>query len=1169
MTMPGGDMPFLDHLEELRMRILRSLGAVVLGFAVGLWAVQQLDVLTLLKEPIAPYLPTGRLMITSPTEPLMIVLKLGFVLGLVLASPAIIWQLWAFLSPALYERERKLVVPALVAGMLLFLTGAALGYIFVVPQALKVLFSFQSEALEPMITYGAWFGFVLQIVLALGLSFELPLVIIMLAALGVVTPVGLHRFRRFAVVGAFVAGAVLSPGADVFSMLMMTAPLLLLYEVGVAGAAIIHRRRLKSTFAATPVLFFALMTMGAAAPASAQDPVPPPVSRTDTTPRAPPGAPGQPGQPPGQALDTAIARRIGLPTAPSQTFSPPDSAYNALLARPGYVVTKYRGDSAALFITDRRLELTGHAMTERQGSTMEAETITYEEQACILDAAGDPKLFGEGQVLVGEGIRYDTCRRRGVITQALTNFNQTGSTWFIRGNVAKDSVENRMFAGRSELTSCDLPSPHYHFNARQVKWISEDVLVARPVVLYIRDVPIAWLPFIFQDLRPGRHSGLLIPQVGLADIVRTSTGYDRQIANIGYYWAANDYLDVTFRVDWFSGQYVRYGAQTSYRVLNRFLNGSFSLDKQDQSGGGGNLAISWSHQQRFSLRSSLTLALNYQSNTQVGFDNAIDPLQTTQGINSQATYERRFNWGNVRLGGNRRQNISDDSYTMQLPALTVSPKPIAFGSNATWSPGVLITNDVTGGQPRGNVLVVGPGGVIDTVANTVGSRTLNARLDTPFRIGNFNWANTVRYTDRNSTGRDSVVTTDPITGNPVVRYFSGTYQSELDFDTGINLPLLFRGSWKIQPQLGVTNVTGGPFALRNPNTDGDWVVQGKRPQFSLSASPTFFAFFGGFLPGISRVRHSINPLINWSFAPAASVNEEYANAITGTGQAPVLRSNPQNVLSLSIQQNLEGKAKPEENDTLGVNARKYRLLSISTSGFSYDFEQAKEPGRTGWVTQRITNSLLSDLLPGFNLSIGTDLWRGVAGTDTATFKPFVESLNANFSLSSRTFQSILGGLGLGSGPRGPQGQPPENERARNFQTEQGRRPIRPGSFYESQQSMLTGRKGFTSSFSFTLQRFRRDGLAPGQEPQPNRENMNFSMAFSPTAFWAASVSGQYNFTDSRFESATLRLERDLHEWKAAFSFIKNANGNVAFFFSVFLTDLPDLRWDYQQTTFER
>jgi sec-independent protein translocase protein TatC len=104
MTDPGGEMPFLDHLEELRMRILRSLAAVVAGFGLGVWLVERLQLVSLLKAPIAPYLPDGRLTFTSPTEPLMITLKLGFVLGLVLASPVIIWQVWAFLSPALYER---------------------------------------------------------------------------------------------------------------------------------------------------------------------------------------------------------------------------------------------------------------------------------------------------------------------------------------------------------------------------------------------------------------------------------------------------------------------------------------------------------------------------------------------------------------------------------------------------------------------------------------------------------------------------------------------------------------------------------------------------------------------------------------------------------------------------------------------------------------------------------------------------------------------------------------------------------------------------------------------------------------------------------------------------------------------------------------------------------
>src|SRR5439155_2881356 len=130
------------------------------------------------------------------------------------------------------------LVPSLFAGLLLFLTGGVLAYLFVVPQALRVLFSFQTEAIAPFITYDAYFDFVMQVVLALGLSFELPLVIIILSWLGVIGPTELNRFRRYAIVLAFIGGAVLSPGTDLVSMVLMTIPLLLLYEVGVAGSVL-------------------------------------------------------------------------------------------------------------------------------------------------------------------------------------------------------------------------------------------------------------------------------------------------------------------------------------------------------------------------------------------------------------------------------------------------------------------------------------------------------------------------------------------------------------------------------------------------------------------------------------------------------------------------------------------------------------------------------------------------------------------------------------------------------------------------------------------------------------------------------------------------------------------------------------------------------------------
>src|SRR3954452_7097759 len=270
MEKTSGEMPFLDHLEELRSRILRSLGAVVVGSALGLWLVGRFELVNLLKRPIASYLTGGKLIVTSPTEPVMIVFKLGFLVGLVLASPVILWQTWAFLAPALYAREKRALVPSLFVGLALFLTGVVLAYLFVVPQALRVLFSFQSEAIAPFITYDAYFGFVLQVCLALGVSFELPLVLVILSWLGVIGPAELNRFRRYAIVLSFVAGAVLSPGTDVLSMVMMTVPLLLLYEVGVAGSALVHRRR-KAAVAAGVVL---LALLGVpCGPASAQVPV--------------------------------------------------------------------------------------------------------------------------------------------------------------------------------------------------------------------------------------------------------------------------------------------------------------------------------------------------------------------------------------------------------------------------------------------------------------------------------------------------------------------------------------------------------------------------------------------------------------------------------------------------------------------------------------------------------------------------------------------------------------------------------------------------------------------------------------------------------------------------------------------------------------------------------
>jgi sec-independent protein translocase protein TatC len=1166
-------MPFLDHLEELRSRILRSLGAVVAGSALGLWLVGRFELVNLLKRPIAPYLTGGKLIVTSPTEPVMIVFKLGFLVGLVLASPVILWQTWAFLAPALYAREKRALVPSLFVGLALFLTGVVLAYVFVVPQALRVLFSFQTQAIAPFITYDAYFSFVLQVTVALGLSFELPLVIIILSWLGVVGPSDLNRFRRYAIVLSCIAGAVLSPGADVLSMIMMTIPLVLLYEVGFAGSVILQRRKKRAardSIAGGTIGILVLLCL-AGPRAEAQVPTQqrtPAAVRLDSIRNArrlsQDSLQGRAGQP----LDTATAHRLGLPTSPSRTFEQADSVTTELMQRPGYQTTRYRADSATVFVQEPRVLLEGKALTERRGSTLEANSITYRRTTCLLDATGDPHLFDQGKVMVGEGIRYDTCLRRGIITSALTNFSEGSTVWFLRGNVSQDSSSSRIYAASSEITSCDLPIPHYHFAGREVKWVSKSVLVARPVVLYVRDVPILWLPFIFQDMRPGRHSGILIPQFGFNDLVRPNRSYNRQISNIGYYWAPNDYIDITPRLDWYSNRYVQYGVRGQYHWINRFVNGSVTYSKQRQSGGESSTTLTWAHQQTFDLSTSLNFDINYASNTAVIQRNAIDPLLNTQQITSSVNFSKRYGWGTVTLGGNRRQSLSDRSVQQLLPALTISPASIDLGSNITWSPGLSFTNNTTSRSPLQALVQVQPGGLLDTIPQTGSSRVSAFNFDTPLRFGAFNWQNSLRVTDQTNTGRNTTRPfriDDPTSGNPndsltVTSTFLGDFSTGIDWNTGINLPVLFRGSWKLQPVLGIANTTTGDFAVRNRNTGGAFVTQGKRFRFSATASPTLFAFFPGF--GLaSRIRHSFSPTISWNYSPAATVPEAYARATTTPGTALQLRSDATQTVSIGLSQAFEAKAKPAKGDTLPTDARKFRVLSITTSPISYDFEQAKKPGRTGWITPSLTNSFLSELLPQFTLSLTHDLWRGDVGSDTAKFSPFLSNVSASFAVSGSTFRAIGSIFGLGG--KGPHGQ----EKVPSSYVADVSRRSRRTSFYNTGQVPFSpSGRTFSGNFTYSLSRVR---AVPGGIPGTDQQNLGFSTNFSPTPFWALSWSSQYNITGSRFESQSVRLERQLHEWRAGFSFVRNANGNFAFSFSIYLTDLPDLKFDYNQSTFEQ
>ncbi|HWV56745.1 MAG TPA: twin-arginine translocase subunit TatC [Longimicrobiales bacterium] len=239
---PTGEMPFLDHLEELRWRIIWSLVAVVSGAVIGFVFVYYLPVLDWLSQPIQPFLNGEKLMVLTPAGSFMITVKLGLWVGIILAAPVVIYQVWAFVSPALLPHEKRAIVPALYFGLLLFAAGVALAYFFVLPLSLRFLASFQVDALEYNIVATEYLSFVVQMLLAFGLMFELPIVILVLAVLGIVNSKMLASGRRYALVLITIGACVVTPG-DVSSSIFLMLPLLLLYEVSIWLARMIERRR--------------------------------------------------------------------------------------------------------------------------------------------------------------------------------------------------------------------------------------------------------------------------------------------------------------------------------------------------------------------------------------------------------------------------------------------------------------------------------------------------------------------------------------------------------------------------------------------------------------------------------------------------------------------------------------------------------------------------------------------------------------------------------------------------------------------------------------------------------------------------------------------------------------------------------------------------------------
>jgi hypothetical protein len=869
-------------------------------------------------------------------------------------------------------------------------------------------------------------------------------------------------------------------------------------------------------------------------------------------------------------------------------FPARDAIFDELAGRSGFRVIEYRGQDVAVDLEEETVELEGDAQAGYGESVLDAQRIAYWIALQFISASEDVTLTGEGQAVSSDSvIYYDVSGTKGTIMDARTSFAERGTEWYVRGDATLRGAST-FFVETGDFTSCELDEPHYYFKAGSIKVVTEDVIVAWPVTLYISEVPVIWLPFFAQDIRPGRRSGFLPPRFGINDIIATSSTINRSITDFGYYFAINEFMDAQTTVDWFSGDFTRLNVGLRYKNVKKFFQGSVSTSYS--FGNSKTLQVRANHQHEITPVTNLRLNGNFVTDTRAFEDQSLDPRLQTQRIASDFGLQHRFPFASVNVSASSRQDLGTLQGTTDLTLPQVQ---------ATFTPVTLFRAPRARAGAFNNITLSGAGGYsrVNRLKEE-GDDQLNTRANasSAIRIGSFGVSGNANYDQLRTTPfNDSTGVNDASFGRTRIEY-GGTA------DYQVNLV----GSTTLRPTVSIQGAT-----FSSVDTDNQYIAAPARLRLGATLSSDVFGFLPGFGP-FERIRHKVSPRFNYSYSPAVQT----ADSLQDIPGFPASNSKAQNRLSISLNQTFEAKLRedvelePEEQallegrdiaadsiqaradslarvaadsaaaaapapadstgaavdsarvDSLAVRGAPRRptpppkqrnivLLGINSSSLDFDFAQTGQPALT---TDSWSHRVNSDLLRGLSLNLTVDLFDGIG--EERSFAPILSALTGGFTFSSARGLGGLFGLG-GGGSR--------DNSSRRLETATGSR-YRMQSFDENPDPLDPGLRGagpWTLALTYSLQRTRES------ESREGRQSLGAQLSLNPTPNWRLSWRTNYNLTDKTFGEHLVALDRDLHRWMATFIFSRAPNGNFIFSMSVSLTDAPDLKFDYDQRTFDR
>ena len=890
------------------------------------------------------------------------------------------------------------------------------------------------------------------------------------------------------------------------------------------------------------------LALGAGAAGAQERPLPRPGVRDSRPPR----------------LDSARADRPAA-TAPSiapTATTAPDSLMQALSRLPGYNVTRYTGSAATFDADSGAVELLGPATIERAGQNIAADSLlTFDRLSGVVCGYGNPVLSGEGAPIASDQVCYDTERRVGMALGARTEFEQN-ATWYVHGERVFTAGSDRIYSAGTEFTSCDLEVPHYHFTASRFKMVNEQILVARDVTLSFGDVPVFWLPFLVQNLTKGRRSGLLTPSLGLGDVVQTSEGHTRQVTDLGFFWAINDYTGAEAALDWRSGDWLALRGLFEYRWTRQFLQGTINA-RQFFRDSGRELSLFADNQWQPGERTQVRVKAEYASSSDFIRRESFDPAELSRTLGSDASFQHRFrNGASFSLGASRDQQVMGENVSMLLPSVSVNV------------PSVTLASPLIRGEPMDLVWTVNGLGYENRLEDRDESgspkltdrdgRNQRANAGHSLRFGNLTFSQGI-------TGEESDLDPKPavLVDTTSTTELPGETTRRLTWNTSLSYQQNLIGSLRVTPQLSVNGQM-----LESPLT-GNEVI---RSPVSLNFGTSVAADIYGFWPGIGpfeRFRHKFSPNISYNYRPAPNVSEMQDSVFGSTTRAT-------NAITLSFSQTFEAKRPAEEGaDSADAPAsddevtdpdeprrlpgqQPIRVLSIETSALAYDFEAASR-GDEGLTTASVTNRIASDLLRNMSVSFTHSLYDPVpAGTQVSGNRHFdlhLDNVNASFGLSGESWLFRVLGIGAETAQETDAEAALDTADIETVAPESGNGLIPSSESQRFGSNQAFDRVGSTGTWrvdlTYTLQRPRDVSVDENQQ-------LNATFALQPTENWSAGWVTSYSITDSEFMNHSIRLIRALHEWQATFQINRTQNGNFSFEFEARLNDLPDLRIPYDQ-----